>query len=81
MLWRSDLQQEYPASPLQPGSSPLIEGELLIAMVGAKPGASVIAFDKRTGKEIWKSLDEGPGTASSPIVIDSGGARQLIIWS
>jgi len=81
LLWRKDLQKEYPASPLQPGSSPLIEGELLIVLVGAKPGASVIAFDKTTGKEIWKSLDEGAGTASSPIVIDSGGVRQLIIWS
>jgi len=80
MLWRKDLQQQYPKSPLQPGSSPLIEGDLLILLIGAKPAASVIAFDKRTGKEIWKSLDEGP-TASSPIVITSGGARQLIIWS
>ncbi len=80
VIWQKDLKQEYSASDLFASGSPLIEGDLLILMVGLKPGASVIAFDKRTGKEVLKALDEGP-TASSPIVISAGGARQVIIWS
>jgi outer membrane protein assembly factor BamB len=47
---------------------------------GAKPGASVMALDKLTGKEIWKALDDLVSN-SSPIVITSGGVRQLIVWS
>src|SRR4029078_5351604 len=47
---------------------------------GAKPGASVVALDKRTGKEVWKALDD-PVSNSSPIIITVRGKRQLIVWS
>ena len=77
--WEKNLQKEYPGSEIYP-SSPLIEGDLLILLVGAKPGASVIAFDKNTGKQIWNALDDGP-TASSPIVLTAAGVRQLIVWT
>lgn len=79
VLWRRDTQKEYPGGEIYPSPSPLIEGELLIVLVGAKPGATVIAYDKDTGKQIWHALDEGE-TASSPIVITAAGTRQLIVW-
>jgi outer membrane protein assembly factor BamB len=60
--------------------SPLIDGSLLIVFTGAKPGASVMALDKRTGKEVWKALDDLVSN-SSPIIITVGGKRQLIVWS
>src|SRR5258706_7084133 len=47
---------------------------------GAKPGASVLALEKQTGKEVWKALDDHVSN-SSPIAITSGGKRQLIVWS
>ncbi|MBI4584727.1 MAG: PQQ-like beta-propeller repeat protein [Planctomycetes bacterium] len=80
VLWKRDLEKEYPGKELQCSASPLIEGDLLIVFVGAKPEACVIAFDKSTGKEAWKALDEPP-THSSPIIITAGGARQLIVWT
>ena len=39
-----------------------------------------MALDKTSGKEIWKALDESVGNGS-PIVIGSGGKRQLIAWT
>jgi outer membrane protein assembly factor BamB len=80
VVWQKDIQKEYPNTYLDSAGSPLIEGNLLIVPVGAKPDACVIAFDKSTGQEIWKSLDEQP-SASSPIVISAGGKRQLIVWT
>jgi len=80
VVWRKDVQQEYPASDLYTSPSPLIEGNLLINLVGAKPGACVIAYDKNTGQEVWKALDE-QASASSPIVVDTGGKRQFIVWT
>jgi len=80
VLWQKDLKQEYPASDLYPSPSPLIEGDLLILLVGAKPGASVVAINKNTGKEVWKALDE-EASASSPILVSAAGKRQLIIWT
>ena len=80
LVWRQDIGALYPGSDLYPSPSPLIEGKLFIVLAGATPGASVIAFDKNTGKQVWHALDEGP-TASSPLVITAAGLRQLIIWS
>jgi outer membrane protein assembly factor BamB len=80
VVWIKDLAKAYQVawSPGMP--SPLIEGEQLILFLGGKPDACVVALDKNTGDEIWKALDETL-TFSSPIVIDSGGKRQLIVWT
>lgn len=80
-LWKRNLAEEYqlPESPTT-SASPLIDGDRLILLVGGKPGACVVALNKTSGKEIWKSLDE-PIAHSSPIVITAGGARQLIVWT
>lgn len=78
--WQRDVQKEFPKSYIDTAGSPLIEKDLLIVPVGAKPGACVIAFNKSTGEQVWKALDEEP-SASSPIVIDAGGKRQLIVWT
>ncbi len=78
VLWQKDLLKEYGPEPLGTTPSPLIEGNLLIVVVGGKPGACVIAFDKDTGKEAWRALGD-KWTYSSPIVISAGGKRQLIL--
>jgi outer membrane protein assembly factor BamB len=44
--------------------------------VGAK-GASIVAFDKDTGKHVWKKLDDKASYAS-PIAIGAGATRQVI---
>jgi outer membrane protein assembly factor BamB len=80
VLWRRHLEKDYQVA-FAPGTpSPLIEGNLLILFIGGKPGACVIALNKDTGKEVWKALEESL-TFSSPIVIASGGKRQLIVWT
>ena len=60
--------------------SPLIEGSLLIVVIGGKPEACVVAFDRATGKEAWRALSDR-WTYSSPIVVEAGGKRQLIVWT
>jgi outer membrane protein assembly factor BamB len=80
VLWKKNLEKDYQVA-FSPGMpSPLIEGNLLILFIGGKPDACVVAFHKDTGKEVWKALDEKL-TFSSPIVITSGGKKQLIVWT
>ena len=80
VLWQRNLEKDYQVA-FAPGTpSPLIEGDLLILFIGGKPGACVVALHKDTGKEVWKALDESL-TFSSPIVISSGGKKQLIVWT
>ena len=62
-------------------SSPIIDGDRLITVVGGEPGGLVMAFDKRTGAEVWRALDVvGEMGYGQPIIIQAGGTRQLIVW-
>lgn len=80
LIWHRELGHDYQIAQLQTRASPVLVGGLLILNVGAKPGACVIALDAATGVERWKALDE-PLAASSPIVIDFGSRRQVIVWT
>ena len=83
VVWKRDFMAEYGAELSAWGfsSSPLVDGNRLIALVGGQPDARMVAFDKMTGKEIWRSLrtDSEPGVAS-PVIFEAGGVRQLIIY-
>jgi outer membrane protein assembly factor BamB len=65
ILWQVDAEKDYKAPTLTFGSScsPIVVGDLVIVNVGAK-GASIVAFDKNTGKEVWKKLDDAASYAS-----------------
>ncbi len=80
ILWQRNLEQDYQIKFAPGAPSPLIDGDLLILFIGGKPEACVVALHKDTGKEVWKALDEKL-TFSSPVVITSGGKRQLIVWT
>jgi outer membrane protein assembly factor BamB len=80
VIWEKKIGLDYEVDEMSCRPSPLIEGSLLILFTGARPGASVLALDKQTGKEVWKALDDRVSN-SSPIIITSGGKRQLIVWS
>jgi outer membrane protein assembly factor BamB len=62
-------------------SAPLVDRQNVIVVPGGKRGSCVMALDKETGKEVWRSLDaEDPGY-SSPIIVDSSAGRQLVVWN
>lgn len=81
VLWSKNFIKDYDARVPIWGwaASPLLDGNNLICLVGGKDAVAV-AFDKDTGKEVWKSLNaEEPGYCP-PMIYQLGGKRQLIIW-
>jgi outer membrane protein assembly factor BamB len=38
------------------GCTPILEGDLLIALVGGQPNSGVVAFDPATGKTVWEAV-------------------------
>ena len=50
----------------------------MIVQAGGQNGKSVAAYDKLTGKSIWKSLDDS-AAYSSPMTVNLAGQRQLLI--
>jgi outer membrane protein assembly factor BamB len=82
LIWKRDLNQEYKIRMPIWGiaAAPIIENDLVIVQIGGEDGACLTAFDKKTGQERWKSLDDG-ATYSAPIIIAQGGKRVLICWT
>jgi len=74
VLWKHDLLTEYQLPPSSLDASPMVDGNLLIAPIGGKPEAGIVAFDLLTGREVWKALSE-PASWSSPVIISAGGTR------
>lgn len=73
--WRVNILEQFQAKNLFFGvsTSPVVDGQRLIVMVGG-PEASLVAFDKDTGGVLWKSGNE-PASYSSPIVTRFAGRR------
>jgi len=82
VIWHRNFITEYDASlpPWGTPSAPLVDGDRLITVVGGEPDALVVAFDKHTGRELWRALEVVGGSSSHPIIYEAGGVRQLIIW-
>ena len=83
VIWSKDYVKDYGMQMPVWGisSAPLVDEHQLITIVGGRPDAKVMAFDKMTGKEIWRSLpsDSEQGYAP-PVMTNAGGVKQLIIW-
>lgn len=60
-------------------ASPLVDGDQLIVLVGG-PEALVVSFDKRTGEERWRSLNDAAVGYCPPMIFEFGDSRQLIQW-
>ena len=82
VVWKKDLNTEYNINMPIWGiaSAPIVEGENLIVQIGGKPSACLVAFDRKTGQEKWKAVDDS-ASYSAPIVINHAGQRILVCWT
>src|SRR5262249_18861283 len=81
VLWSKDSPKDYGVKPPLYGfcGHPLIDGKKLLCTVGGD-GTTAMAFDKDTGKELWRSLSSRETGYSPPTLIEAGGKRQLLVW-
>jgi outer membrane protein assembly factor BamB len=81
VLWSKDLGEEYDVETPMWGFSghPLVERDKLICLVGGERSVAV-AFDRKTGKELWRALSASEPGYSAPTIIEAAGRRQLVIW-
>jgi outer membrane protein assembly factor BamB len=78
VIWRKDYVADYGTQVPTWGiaSAPLVDGDRLIVIAGGQPDAKVVAFDKMSGKELWRALrsDSEPGYAR-PVIVEAGGGK------
>jgi outer membrane protein assembly factor BamB len=82
VVWKRALKDDYkiPAPVWGFTGHPLVDGQKLICLVGGD-GTTAVAFDKDTGKELWRNLSSKEPGYCPPNIITAGGTRQLIMWT
>jgi outer membrane protein assembly factor BamB len=96
VIWKVNTSQEFRVVPnfFGVGSTPIVEGDLLIALIGGSPtgspdimsgetkgnGSGIVAFDKRSGAVKYKVTDE-LASYSSPTVATINGRRWGFVFA
>ncbi len=81
ILWRKQLADEYKSeTPIWGHAAhPLVHGDLLYVLAGGE-GSVVVALDKATGNEVWRSLTASEIGYCPPTIQRLGQEDRLIIW-
>ena len=81
VVWQKNFPKDYGVKVPVWGFAghPLVYKNLLICLVGGE-GSVAVAFDKETGKEVWKALSAPEPGYCPPTLVESGGKPQLVIW-
>jgi outer membrane protein assembly factor BamB len=81
VLWSKDFVKDYGAETPFWGvaAHPLVDGDVLYCLVGGT-GSVAVAFDRHTGREIWRALSAPAQGYCPPTMIEHAGRKQLLIW-
>lgn len=60
VVWQRDTAQDWnvPDHFFGAGCSPILEGNLLIVMVGGQPNSGVVAFNAENGQTVWEAVGQ-----------------------
>jgi outer membrane protein assembly factor BamB len=81
VVWAKGFTEDYGAKTPYWGvaAHPLVHGVALVCVVGGR-GSVAVAFDKRTGRELWRALSASEPGYCPPTLIEHAGREQLLIW-
>lgn len=82
VVWEKEMVAEEDAQIPMWGfaASPLVVDELVILHTGARPNGCFIAYNRLTGKEVWRNLED-PAGYCTPTVVESPSGPQLLAWT
>ena len=81
LIWSKDFKTDYNVTTPNWGfaSPPLVDQDRLICIEGGE-SSGCVAFDKHTGRELWRVLTATEPGYSAPVIRTVSGHRQLLIW-
>ena len=79
LKWQKDLGRMHTLHAHGEGSSPVLHGYTLIVCWDHEAGSFLYAFDKRTGKTLWKVPRDEKTSWSTPLVVEFEGKLQVIV--
>ena len=77
-LWKA--VEKFPTLGLGTGTSPILHQNLVIIQRDDDNGerSAIVAYDKRTGKEAWRTRRDVEITWSTPVLVEAGGRTELV---
>ena len=80
LIWSQNLG-EIPNFGLGDGSSPVLYGDLLIIVADRDngDGSFIVAFDKRTGNEVWRTPRMARIQWSTPLLVNGPRGMELVV--
>ena len=83
VVWQRDLRAAYKVRQdfFGTGSTPLVEGSLLIVNVGGPGGPCVVGFDRLTGREVWRAGRQWGPSYASPVPAVIHGQRRVLVFA
>ena len=80
LIWEKDLGVKMQMRlQFGEGSAPLLAGDQLILNYDHDAGSFIVALDKRTGKELWRTKREEVSAWSMPLMIEHKGRKQIVV--
>ncbi len=79
LIWSKNILKDAGASNLQWGmaASPLVVDDKVIVIPGGSNGKSVVAYNARTGAQVWGALGD-TASYTSPMLVTLAGRRQVL---
>lgn len=78
LLWKQDLGKLGTAS-VGYGVSPILYGDFVILQCDELPSKSfIVAFDKKTGKEAWRTPRNVDLTWTTPVLVQAGNRTEIV---
>jgi outer membrane protein assembly factor BamB len=77
--WQKDLGRMHTLHAHGEGSSPVLDGDKLIVCWDQERDSFLYAFDKATGKQLWKTARDEKTSWSTPLVVEHEGKSQVIV--
>jgi outer membrane protein assembly factor BamB len=79
VMWQKDLGRMHTLHAHGEGSSPVLHGDTLIVCWDQEADSFLYAFDKHTGKMLWKVARDEKTSWSTPLIIEEEGKPQVIV--
>lgn len=80
LLWQADFGDKKMRNQFGEGSTPALYGKYLVVVWDHIPGPSfIVALDKATGQELWRTSRDEMDTWATPLVVEHAGRPQVIV--
>ncbi|MBM3852949.1 MAG: hypothetical protein FJ399_07305 [Verrucomicrobia bacterium] len=81
LVWKKDLGKLHTRKSFGEASSPALHGNTVVVVRDHEEEDVLLAFDKRDGRELWRTRRDEPTAWSTPLIVEHGGRTQGVVAS